>query len=167
MAIVYGTDVSFTITALNSLASSSTITAGWTSESVNNVSSPKDDYLIAGQVQVNTGSAPTANTYMELWAYCTYNDVPTWPSLFSSGTAGTAGAATVRDTEIKASGMALLWSSLVDADTSDYYVIKQVSIAEAFGEVPPYFAVFFAHNTGQNLNSSGNALWYMPVTYSV
>lgn len=164
--ILYGTDAAFTVTNLHSIATSATLLAGWTSGSVNNTSTLAMDYMISGRFEVNTGAAPTADTQIQLWAYSCENDTPTWPDLFSAGTEGTEGTATVHDAEMM-SGMRLLWSTVVDANTSDVYTVPYTSIAQAFGHVPPYFALFVTHNTGQNLHSAVNALYYMPIKYSV
>lgn len=164
--ITYGTDAAFTVTNLHSIASSTTKTAGWTSASVSNLVTLAMDYLITGQIQVNTTTPPTDATSIELWAYAPVNDTPTWPDLFSAGTEGTEGTATIHDEEQKASGLRLLWSTAVDTSTSDVHTIPPCSIARAFGDVPSHFALFVTHNTGQTLSATTNALYYMPITYT-
>jgi len=165
--IQYGTDAALTVTNLHSLASSSTLTAGWTSALINNTATKAMDYMISGQIKVHNTVAPTDGTQIELWAYSCLLDTPTWPDLFSAGTEGTEGTATIHDTEIKASGLVALWSTKVDTGTGDVYTIPYTSIREAFGVVPPYFALFVTQNTGQTLHSATNALYYMPIDYTV
>jgi hypothetical protein len=111
--------------------------------------------------------APTTLTTISVYAYACYRDasgVPVWPDLFSSGTEGTEGAATIHDEEQRNCGLVLLWECIVDTGTGEVYSMPPKSIAAAFGgSVPQRFALFAVHNTGQTLHSSGNALYYVPV----
>ena len=121
--------------------------------------------MISGMIAL--GTSPTGNPgTIQLWAYSCLNDTPTWPDLFSAGTEGTEGTATVHDSEMM-SGLRLLWSSSTDTTSNDVHAIPYCSIKEAFGEVPPYFSLFVTHNSGVNLKSDTNALYYMPIKYDV
>ena len=155
----YPADAALTVTGLQSLASSTTRTAGWTSDAINNTSNLDLDVLVGGEFKVNNSSAPTTLTSIEVYAYAAYKDDPTWPDLFSSGTEGTEGAATVHDEEQRDCGMILLWSCTIDAGTGEVYSMPPRSLRQAFGVLPPYVALFVVHNTGQTLHSSGNALY--------
>lgn len=160
LKLKYGTPGTFTTTALNSLANSTT--AGVTTESVDNTSTLAVDYLISGSFTMGTPSSPVA---MKVYAYAAFNTTPTWPDLFSSGTEGTAGAATVHDTEQLDAGFRLLWAAVPDTTTNDILVMPPTSIAAAFGAVPPYFAIFALNNTGAAIHSSGHAMYYVPILY--
>lgn len=161
----YAADAAFTVTNLHAIATSATRVAGWTSNAVDNTSTLAVDYLVSGQFQVNTGAAPTADTVISVYAYAAFDDTPTWPDLFSAGTEGTEGTATVHDEEQRNCGLVLLWECTVDTGTSEFYAMPPRSIAAAFGAVPNRFALFVTHNTGQNLASSNNALYYAPILY--
>jgi hypothetical protein len=165
--MVYGTDSALTVTALQSLASSATRVAGWSSASFDNATDRNADRLISGQFTV-ASSAPTVNTTISVYAYAAHLDTPTWPDLFSSGTEGSQGAATVHDEEQRDCGMRLLWTGTVDTGTSEVYVMPPTSLATAFGGLLPVLtALWVVQNTGQALAASGNALYEMPVQFEV
>lgn len=160
----YIADSALTQTNLDALATSSTLVAGWTSGSIDNTTNEYTDYLISGSITLE--SAGLAAGEIRLYAYAAHLDTPTWPDLFSSGTEGTEGTATVHDSEIRDSGMVLLWSTATDTGASDVYTIPPTSIAEAFGHVPRLFALWIVHSTGANLESTGdpNQVYSQPVT---
>jgi hypothetical protein len=136
--------------------------AGWTSAGIVNTTELALHYFVSGQFALNTGAAPTVNTSVEVYAYACHRDnggSPVWPDLFSSGTEGTEGAATVHDEEERDAGMVLLWSCTVDTSTSAVHVMPPRDIAQAFGFVPQRFALWVVQNTGQALHSSGSALY--------
>lgn len=159
----YGTDAAFTQTNLDGIASSSNWTAGWTSAAIDNTSTEALDYLVSGQFQVeSTGlSAGVINVY----AYACLNDTPTWPDIFSAGTEGTEGTATLHDTEIRDT-LRLVASIVTDTTASRYYGFQPVSIASLFGGVvPAHWALFVSQSTGTTLETTGdpNQIYYMPV----
>lgn len=171
LEIQYGTDVALTVTNLQSLATSSTRLAGWTSGTIDNRTEKAVDYLISGEFKVHASVAPTDFTSILVLAYAIHREnsgTPVWPDLFSSGTEGTEGAATVTDSEERINGMVPLWEGMIDTSTGAVHVMPPRSIAAAFGgHVPQRFALFVVHNTGQNLQSSGNALYATPIKYTV
>lgn len=158
----YGTPVTMTVTNLQSLASSTTNTAGWMSGSVDNTSNLNTDFLVSGEFKMNT-SAPTTDKSVKVWAIGAYTSTPVWPSLLSSGTVGTEGAATMTDEEERDNGCRLLWSGIIDASASAIHSMPPTSIAQAFGNVPPYWCLFVAHDTGLALASSGNVVYHQPI----
>lgn len=167
VTINYGTDAAFTQTNLDGIASSATWVAGWTSGSIDNTSTKAVDYLVSGQFQVESSglSAGVINVY----AYAALNDTPTWPDLFSAGTEGTEGTATIHDTEIRDT-LRLVASIATDTTASRYYAFNPVSIASLFGgHVPTHWALFVAQSTGTTLETTGdpNQIYYMPVKYDV
>ena len=162
----YGTAATFTVTALHSLASSSTNVAGWTSIGIDNITDEAVDYLISGTFTIDNAGAATAGKSIKVYAYAAFNDTPTWPDLFSSGTEGTEGAATVHDEEQRDCGMRLLWAGVVDAGTSEVYVMPPTSLSQVFGGiVPSDWALFVVQDTGQALESTGSAVYRVPVSY--
>jgi hypothetical protein len=156
----YGTALTLTVTNLQSLASNSTFTSGWTSAWIDNTSTLALDYLITANIAA--GTTPTAGS-VRVYAYSQHSDGSTAPDLFSSGTEGTEGAATVHDTEILESGMVQLWSSSIDTTTNDNYTMPARSIAAAFGQVPRKFAIYIAHDTVATLRSTLNAVYADPI----
>jgi len=163
LKIKYGTDAVFTQTNLDGIASSATWVAGWTSGSVDNTSTLALDYLVAGQFQVE--SAGLSAGVINVFAYAVLNDTPTWPDLFSAGTEGTEGTATLHDTEIRDT-LRLVASIATDTTASRFYSFQGVSIASLFGGiVPTYWALFVAQSTGAALETTGdpNQIYYMPI----
>lgn len=162
LKLKYGTPLTLTVTNLQSLASSSTFLAGWTSAWIDNTSVLADDYLVTGNIAA--GSSPTAGS-VRVYAYAQHSDGSTAPDLFSSGTEGTEGAATVHDTEQLDSGLILLWASDIDTTTNDNYTMPPRSIKAAFGAVPRKWALFVAHNSVAALRSSVNAFYADPILH--
>jgi hypothetical protein len=155
-----GSPLTLTVTNLQSLASNSTFTSGWTSAWIDNTSVLALDYLITANIAA--GTTPTAGS-VRVYAYAQHSNGSTAPDLFSSGTEGTEGAATVHDTEILDSGLVLLWSSSIDTTTNDNYTMPPRSIAAAFGQVPRKFALYIAHDTVAALRSTVNAVYADPI----
>lgn len=164
----YGTDAAFTMTGIEDVDSSSTWTVGWTTSSVNNTSTLAVDYLVSGQF--TTESTNRQAGYIYVYAYAAFDDTPTWPDIFSSGTEGSVGAATVHDTEQRDGGMRLIAALEVDNGASEVYTFPPTSIAQAFGGiVPAYWALWVTSNACTSTNdwcvSSGTTLYYAPVLY--
>jgi hypothetical protein len=164
----YGTTATFTVTNLHSLAASSSRVAGWTSASVDNTSDLALDYLLG--LTFTTHASNRQAGQIDIWAYGAFNPTgPVWPDLFSSGTEGTEGAATIHDTEERDSGLVLLDSVVTDDSASAVYTRGPRGLAAAFDSmtVPPLWALFIAHNiatsTNAGLASSGSAIYRTPV----
>lgn len=162
----YLTDVAMTMTDIEDVDSSSTFIGGWTSDSVDNTTNLAVDYLVSGQF--TTESTNRQAGFIYVYAYAAFNDTPTWPDLFSSGTEGSVGAATVHDTEQRDSGMRLLAAINVDNGASEVYAFAPTSIAQLFGGVvPAYWALFVTSNAATSTNdwcvATGTALYYAPV----
>lgn len=160
----YGADATFTTTNLQTLASDATNWAGWTSAGVDNAIDLYTDYLISGYFTTHASVAPTAGKTIKVYAYAAFNATPTWPDLFSAGTEGTEGTATVHDDEMRECGMRLLWTGVVDAGTSNVYTMPPTSLAQAFGGVVPSdWALWVVQDTGQALSAA--ALYRQPVLF--
>lgn len=159
----YGTTITPTVTALQSLATSSTWQSGFTTDWIDNSSVLALDYILGGNIYA--GTSPTGNPgEIRAYAYGTFDSSYTAPDLFSSGTEGTTGAVTVTDGEQLAGGLVLLWATATDTTSDEGYPIRPTSVAQAFGGVlPRKFAIYIAHNTGVNLKSTLNALYLDPV----
>jgi len=146
----YGTGTAYTIT-LASLASSSTFVTGREGTAISNTTNLYLDYLIGGQVTV--GTTPTINTQIQLRAYGSLNDTPTYPSVFD----GTDSDETITNTGIL-NGIPILSILDVNATTSDLaYPVFPLALSNAFCNlIPKNHGLFVTHNTGVNLNSTGS-----------
>lgn len=162
----YGTTQALTQTNLDGLASSTSFTAGWTSGSIDNTSALAVDYLISGQFQAESSGLTAGEIRVSVYGIQD-SAGPTWPDLFSSGTEGTEGAATISDTEVRDSAFAPLWVTVTDTTASRVYPMISRSIKEAVGNVPPLFALFVAQSTVAALETTGdpNKLYYTPILY--
>lgn len=164
----YGTDLTAfgALTALHSLASSTTNVAGWTTDGQDNATNLFVDVLISAKF-TTSASATTAGKSIKVYAYAAYDASPAWPDLFSSGTEGSVGAATVHDEEQRDAGMRLLWVGVVDAGGSnEVFTMPPTSLAQAFGGiVPSDWAIWVVQDTGQALHTSGNAIYGQPIHY--
>lgn len=161
----YRASSDLTVTNLHSIATSATWVAGWTSGTIDNTSNLDLDIGVTAKITV--GNSATAGE-IRVYAYTMLDDT-NWPDVFSAGTEGTQGTATIHDTEIRDSSFVLLWSTAVDADagTDDNYNMPLTSIARAFGFMPPKCALFITHSTGVNLAASGNQVTIKGYTESV
>ena len=149
----------FTIT-LASLATSSTLVAGRESTAVDNGTNLYLDYLVGGKI--TTGTSPTANKLIAVYAYGAINSTPTFPDVFD----GTDSAETCTSVEIRNASLAWLFSTDTTATSDVTYWFSPTSIASRFGGiVPDQFGLFVTHDTAVNLNSTaGNhALSYTGV----
>jgi hypothetical protein len=147
LKIAYAADGQFTIT-LASLASSSTFLAGREATSVSNGSNKYLDYEITGKV--TTGTTPTVDREIRLYAVKPINDTPTWPDVFD----GTDSDETVTNAYIL-DKLILLWAGSNSATSNvTYPIISALTLAQAWGLVPDNFTVFVAHSTAVNLNST-------------
>ncbi len=162
LKLKYGTALTPTVTNLQSLASNSTFTAGWTSAWIDNTTTLAVDYLITAAIAA--GTTPTAGS-VRVYAYAQHSDGSTAPDIFSAGTEGTEGTATVTDTEMLDASLVLLWSSAIDTTTNDVYTMPPRSIVQAFGQVPRKFALYIAHDTVAALRSTVNAVYADPILY--
>lgn len=160
----YGTAVSFSVTALNSLLSSGTNVAGWSTASVDNTSALNVDYLVGGTFTLDNSGTVTAGKSIKVYAYAAFDTTPTWPDL--GFTEGSEGAASVTDEEERDSSMRLLWAGVVDTSLSAVHNMPPTSIAAAFGGMcPAYWCLWVVQDTNVALESTGNSLYRLPVMY--
>ena len=148
--LAYASSGAYTIT-LASLATSSTLLVGRESTAVDNTSNLYLDYGVAGVITV--GTSPTANTVIQVLAYGSQNDTPTYPDVFD----GTDSDETITSAGIKAGALAFIVILGVGTTTSNRaYPWFSRSLELTFGGfVPKYHGIFVTHNTGANLNSTG------------
>lgn len=153
----YGASAALTITA-GSLANDSTnLLAGRQSTVVDNTSNLWLDYLIAGFVKA--GTSPTANSTIEVWAFASADDTPTYPDVLG----GSDAAVTLTSANVKNSGLRPIAFITVDSTSNRVYPIAPVSLANIFGFVPKYWGIVLINGSGAALNASGTSFSYTPV----
>lgn len=157
----YVASADYTIT-LASLATSSTRLVGRESTAIDNSSNKYLDYLIAGKV--TTGTSPTADRQIDLWAYGSLKDTPTYPDTITGSDAGV----TLTNSGTRNAGLGYIDSALTANTSNVGYPFRPTSLVQLFGAPfgpPNRHGVVVAHDTGVNLNSTGSnhALSYTPV----
>lgn len=141
---------------LASLASSST--AGRESTAVDNSSTLAIDYLVGGKI--TSGTTPTANNVIEVWAYGTYDGTE-----YTGAAAGTDGALTPSNKGL----MKLIDIIYVTATSNVAYKFGPVSVANLFGGVcPQKWGVWVLNTSAVALNSTGgnHEVYYTSVKYT-
>lgn len=165
LKLVYRASSALTVTALNGgIGSSSTFVSGWTSGWIDNSSDLDIDKLISAAFTVE--SSGLAAGEIRVYAYTQLDD-STAPDLFSAGTEGTEGTATLHDTEIRDCALYPLWAAITDTTASRVYTMPQTSILQRLGFVPKRFALYVAHSTSAALETSGNAVYAQGVYQNV
>lgn len=145
----YGTPVSGT-GGIHSLATSSTFLAGFEWFVIDNTTELALDYFV--DLMIRVGTTPTINTEIRVYLIASY-DGTTWPDVFD----GTPSAETITSAGVRDSFAKLAAAAFVDATTTDCDYPLQFNLQSFFPTLPKKIAVFVAHNTGVNLNStSGN-----------
>lgn len=140
-----------TVTALNSLATSSTWLAGWESTAIDNTSNLYLDYAVTAKITV--GTTLTAGE-IRLYLVAMLDD-STWPDVFD----GTSSAETVTNAGIRDAICKLGAVSATTTTNSVVYYLHCPSVAAVFGgNLPAKFVVFITQSTNANLASSGNQL---------
>lgn len=149
---------SIPVAGLASLPSSAALVAGWTSGIISNTTDLDPDKAIAAQITLGAGTLSAGE--IRLWLYTRLLD-GTWPDLFSAGTEGTEGAATVHSTQVRDMGMYFIGGGSIESGTptNRVYTIPQSAILNRVGFMPHECALFFAHSTGQNLAASGHGIY--------
>ena len=154
----YRASTNLTVTNLHSLAASAGLLAGWTSAGISNTTDKDLDKLVSAQF--TTASANRQTGQIQVWAYARLDD-STWPDIFSAGTEGTQGTATLHDDEQKNECLRLLWSTTTDTGNGEVHNMPPTSVRAAFGGfMPAEFAVFVTSNCATSTNAcfaaSGN-----------
>jgi hypothetical protein len=154
-AISYGTATAMTIT-LASLGSSTT--AGRESTVVDNTSTLAIDYIVGGKI--TTGTTPTANNVIEVWAYGTHDG------------AEYTGSATGSDAALTPSNKSLLkliQIIQVTATSNVAHIWGPTSVANLFGGVcPSKWGIWVLNTSAVNLNATGgnHEAYYTAVKYT-
>jgi len=152
----YRASSNLTVTNLASIATSSTLVAGWLSGIIDNTTDLDLDKWITAKFAL--GNAATAGQ-IAVYAIAMLDD-SNWPSsALTSGAFGTEGTGAFKDTTNRDAVAMLVWAvgTRADPGTDDVYQMAMSSIRGAFGGVlPPKFVLFVTHSTGVNLAASGH-----------
>lgn len=162
--IAYSANTTITMD-LSSLATSATWTAGVESAEIDNTTNKYDDALVQGKVTV--GTTPTANTSINIYVWGADTSLATTALDVLDGTAS---AVTLTNTGVLGSALRLGAVINVLVNTSNVtYNIAPFSVAQLFGgNMPKYWGLFAAHNSGVNLNATNNNLFsFNGITYTV
>lgn len=156
----YAPSAALTVTGLQSLASSQTYVAGWTSGWINNASDKHEDKLVSGKVVMASSNNQAGQ--IRVYVYTDRYDA-TPPDIFSAGTEGTEGTATLHSTAVRDTALKLLHAFDVPNTASAVYEIPKCSVAALFnGVLPDRFALFVTGNgtttTTAQLASSTNEI---------
>jgi hypothetical protein len=140
--------------SLASLSSDTTLLAGRESTVVDNTTNVDIDHLVSGVIRV--GTAPTASREIRVYAYAPRKIASGTPTYLAAVTGSDANL-TIASANVRDSALRLLWATLTDTTTDRDYFMPPTSIAQAFGEMPPYWGLWVTQASGIALNStSGN-----------
>lgn len=158
--IKYGTSSTYT-QGLASLASSTTLVAGWQTTVVDNTSTLADDYLVSGKI--TCGTTPTTGKQIEVWAFGDINTAGAYQDNFGASSASVSVSfANLKPVEMRSVATWVLDSG---ATTGSVMYFNNVSLKSLFGYVPGHHGLWIVQNTAVNLDATaGNhVLNYTPV----
>lgn len=146
---LYGSSAALTVTHLASLASDTSLLAGWSSAVIANGTNLSVSEKISGLIQ--TGTSPTVNTVINVYLWAALDDTPTYPDTITGSEAAiTLTSANVRD----AGAFKLVYSIIVDSTSNRIYPFE-VDVSSYFGgHMPKNYGVFIVQNTSAALNAT-------------
>ncbi len=157
----FGSASALTTTNLQSLASSSTYVAGWSSAVIDNTSNLSMDEIVSGLIKV--GTSPTANTAVEVWAWEILDDSPTYPDTI---TGSESGSITLTSLNVKNAGAFKPAATIVLDSTSNRIYPFTFRLSAVFGGSPPKkWGLFITQASTATLNSSGNVITRTSIQY--
>lgn len=146
-------------TALNGLASSTTLVAGWATNVQDNTTDLYDDVDISGILKTST--TVSANS-IEIWAWGILDDTPTYPDTIT----GSVSTTTLTAVEVKLAGaFARLGTITVNTTNNIAYPFKFSLVQNGFGYVPKKWGLWITQNTAAALNASGNFIYRTGIQY--
>lgn len=163
----HSASVAMTVSNLHSLAADTNLLAGWASAAIPIKANNYQDVMVAARFVTHASNRQAG--VINVYAVAALNDTPLWPDIFSAGTEGAEGAATVHDVEHIGLELLPLESIVVDNTASEEYSMAPKSLAQLFGgPIPPTHVFLFVTNTaasGTNpgLAASGSAVYYTPL----
>lgn len=158
--IFYGISANLVVTALASLASSSTHVAGWCPTALDNTTAARLDAAITAKIVV--GASPSAGE-IRMYLIAQLDDA-TWPDTID----GAEGAKTLTSVEIRDAIAFLAAGTNVTTAASRTYYLHCPSVAAVFnGTVPNKFTPFITQSSGQALAASGHQVTIKSTFYNV
>lgn len=134
------------IITLASLATDTNLLVGRVATAVDNTSNLYNDYSLT--LKFTTGTSPTASKQGEWWLSASEDG-----TIYSGGSgASDAGKTFVAETKAL---LFLLGIVATNATSNTAYELVIPSLVALIGAIPRKFNIFFVHNTGVNLNSTG------------
>ena len=158
---LYGSSAALTTTNLQSLASSSTYVAGWSSAVIDNTSNLSIDEIVTGIIKV--GTSPSAGTAVEIWAWEILDDTPTYPDTI---TGSESGSITLTSGNVKNGGAFKAATAIVLDNTSSRTYPFTFRLSNVFGlAMPKKWGIFITQASTVALASSGNVITRIPVQF--
>lgn len=145
----YASSAAYTIT-LASLATSATLIAGRQSTTIDNTTNKYLEYMVGGRI--TNGTTPTVNTTIEVFAFGSVNDTPTYTDQFTGSDADRS----VTSVNVKQSAVRLVDRLIIDAVTDSVNWFGPVALSEVFGRrIPKFHGLWVTHSTAVDLNATG------------
>jgi hypothetical protein len=163
--IAYAASSNLTVTNLASIATSATWIGGWTSAEIDNTTNLYDDYHLSGIIKVASAGLAAGEIRVYLYGHL---DDSNYPDVFSAGTEGTEGTATIHDVEVRDTAFRLAKVMATNTTASRIYPFGPLSAARLFGGVcPAKFSIFVTQSTTANLESSGHQVTTKGIYHTV
>lgn len=145
----YGSAAALTVTGLASLASDTSLLAGWSSAVIANGSNLSVSEKITGLLKAGTTPTVSTNIFVYLWA--ALDDTPTYPDTIT----GSEGTKTLTSANVRDGGAFKLANVItVDATSNRIYPFS-VDVASFFGgHMPKNYGVWIVHNTAVTMNAT-------------
>jgi hypothetical protein len=108
--------------------------------------------LVSGVIRLG-GATPTVSKSVEVWAYAAIkiaSGTPTYPA----GITGSDSNRSITSVNVKFSALRQLHGMTSDATSGLDLFIPPTSIADLFGELPPFWGLWIVHDTGMALDST-------------
>lgn len=152
---VYSASTNLTVTNLHGIASDTNYLSGWTSGVIDHSSDLVEDDRLTAKITVES-SGLTTDRQIQMYILTMLDD-SNWPDVYSSGTEGTEGTATIHDANIRNAVFTLVAVTMTDATASQIYTLICPSVAAACGgNMPHKYLVFITQSTGAALETTGN-----------
>jgi hypothetical protein len=148
-------DVTLTLASLAANAQG-VFTAGRASTAIDNRTNLDLTHMLSGKIRVGT-TTPVAGRSINIWAYAPISNAsgtPTYPDSIT----GTDAAKTFTSANVQNSALRLVASITIDVTAERDYPFAPVDIASLFGgQLPQFYGLFVAHDTGAALSATGGA----------
>lgn len=145
-------NVSALTITLSSLADDATnLLSGRESAVVDNGTNLYPDVHVSGRI--TTGTSPTANNTIEVWAYGSIDDSPNTP-VYPGGITGSNANITFTNINVKRAALRPVARITVSSTNNISYDFAEVSIARLFNGVPRHWGIVVINGSGAALNST-------------